>query len=227
MYIIFEMNSNYSTPINTKCFIYVLSLENSKIYVGKTRSPIPEYRILDHFEKEGSAWTRLHPPIKIEQIIYNCDDFDEDKYTKEYMCKYGIDNVRGGSYCQIELDEDTKRQLTREIRNATDVCIKCGRKGHFMNQCFAKKDVDGNPITEPERVERVERIERVEMSERKQEGFFGVVRNLIDSFIEASNYGSLEDENRERREVTCYRCGRRGHISPQCYAKTHSNGRRL
>jgi len=84
--------------------IYTLELENNKYYVGK--SCVSKQRILKHFQEEGSEWTKLYKPIKIIEIIPDCDNYDEDKYTKIYMDKYGINNVRGGSYVQIELNED-------------------------------------------------------------------------------------------------------------------------
>jgi hypothetical protein len=85
-------------------YIYVLKLENNKYYIGKTETP--KFRIENHFSSNGSEWTKLYKPIKIIEIIPDCDNYDEDKYTKIYMDKYGINNVRGGSYVQIELNED-------------------------------------------------------------------------------------------------------------------------
>jgi len=77
-------------------FVYIMQLEQGKYYVGKTNNP---YRCLEsHFHSCCSVWTALYRPIQIIQVIPDCDDADEEKYTKMYMDKYGIDNVRGGSY---------------------------------------------------------------------------------------------------------------------------------
>ena len=58
--------------------------------------------------------------------------------TKEYMEKYGIDNVRGGAYTQVDLPDDSREVLQREIRGVGDVCFKCNRSGHWANQCYAR-----------------------------------------------------------------------------------------
>ena len=58
-----------------------------------------------HFNGRGSEWTQRYKPISEVDRLSGCDPFDEDKYTLQYMLKYGITNVRGGSYSQIELDE--------------------------------------------------------------------------------------------------------------------------
>ena len=78
--------------------IYTLRLEQNKYSIGKTNNP--EFRIDNHFNSNGSAWTKKYKPIEILKIIKNCDDFDEDIYTLKYMSKYGINNVRGGSFCK-------------------------------------------------------------------------------------------------------------------------------
>ena len=74
-------------------YIYVLKLIKGKYYVGKTSNP--RFRLDNHFNKNGSEWTRVYKPINIHQIIPDCDDYDEDKYTIKTMEKYGINNVRG------------------------------------------------------------------------------------------------------------------------------------
>jgi len=72
-------------------FIYALKLEQGKYYIGKTNSP--GFRIDQHFQSGGSTWTRKYNPISVLEIINNCDDYDEDKYTRIYMDKYGIEFV--------------------------------------------------------------------------------------------------------------------------------------
>ena len=122
------------TTSNDDWTIYVLKCKQRKWYVGKTRKL--RGRVLQHFCSNGSAWTRKYPPIKVHGKGYrNCTARDEDKYTKEMMDKYGIDNVRGGSYCQIELDEHQRETLRREEIATHDKCHNCGKSGHFAAQC--------------------------------------------------------------------------------------------
>lgn len=114
-------------------YIYILLLEQKKYYVGKTSNP--EFRISRHFALDGSAWTKIHRPVKILEVIPDCDAFDEDKYTKICMSKYGIDNVRGGSFCQLKFDDSTRQLLERMLHSATDKCYTCGETDHFVTNC--------------------------------------------------------------------------------------------
>lgn len=113
--------------------IYILKLKNNKYYIGKSNNV--EKRYNDHVNGIGSTWTTLNKPIKIIKTIPNCNNFDEDKYTKEYMSKYGINNVRGGTYTKEILDNNTIKLLETEIRGSNDLCYKCGSKSHFAKDC--------------------------------------------------------------------------------------------
>jgi len=119
--------------------IYILRLKGGKYYVGKSDNPLQRYQ--EHLEGCGSTWTCNHKPVDVVKVIPNASPFDEDKYVKEYMAKYGIDNVRGGSYSQIHLNEEQIIAIEREIRGATDTCMRCGREGHFAHDCYARTDV--------------------------------------------------------------------------------------
>jgi len=128
----------------SKTNIYILKLISNKFYVGKSQNPIK--RFLEHINGKGSTWTTKYKPKEIFKIIPNASPFDEDRYVKEYMNEYGIENVRGGSYVKEVLDDIEKYTIKKEIRIATNCCLKCGRKGHFVKNCFANTDVDGEKI---------------------------------------------------------------------------------
>lgn len=127
--------------------IYVLKLANAKWYVGKTDDVAKRYQ---QHVNGTTAWTRNYPPISIKETRELTSPFDEDKVTKEYMSKYGIANVRGGSYCNVVLDETQIDTLQREIWSAFDQCARCGRTGHFQDKCYAVRNVFGAFIDDEE-----------------------------------------------------------------------------
>ncbi len=114
--------------------IYVLQLEKNKYYVGKTNNV--SQRLLSHYQSTGSSWTTKYKPIELYEMVDTYDDYDEDKYTLKYMKKYGIENVRGGSFTQIELSENQINTLQQMIKVQNNQCYKCDSKDHFMNNCI-------------------------------------------------------------------------------------------
>jgi hypothetical protein len=83
----------------------------------------------------------MYRPVSVERIIESQTSVDEDNYTKEYMKKYGVDKVRGGSYANMILTDEQEATLKREFRGADDRCQRCGRTGHFIGTCYAKTEI--------------------------------------------------------------------------------------
>jgi len=116
--------------------IYILKLSNNKYYVGKTYNIFIRYK--QHLNGNGSFWTKKYKPLYIDKLIEDCDDYDEDKMVKIYMNKYGIDNVRGGTYIQEKLTNNTKKFIISELRMANNLCLCCGANDHFAKTCIYK-----------------------------------------------------------------------------------------
>lgn len=182
--------------------VYILQLEHNKYYVGWTQR-VNGDRFEEHFNGEGSEWTKKYKPIQVIKWI-NGTKQDEDRITLELMKDLGWYNVRGGKWCKVEMTEPPKElKLTSSKVNAiitrvttkqklkckTDLekkrsCDRCGRHGHCAENCYAKTDADGYDIEE---------------------------------FDDSEDSEDSDDES-------CYRCGRIGHYAKNCYARTDIDG---
>jgi predicted GIY-YIG superfamily endonuclease len=123
-------NTYTSNDIN----IYVLECSDNKYYIGKTSLSI-DIRFSQHLTDDNCAFTTKYKPIKILETIKTDDSLDEDKITKKYMIQYGIENVRGGSYTKLKLDDWMIKSLEHEFKSSQDICYKCNTKGHFTKDC--------------------------------------------------------------------------------------------
>jgi predicted GIY-YIG superfamily endonuclease len=123
--------------------IYVIRLENNKYYIGKTNNI--ERRFIEHCSS-NNKWLKMYKPIEVIETYHIESIFSEDLYVKEYMNKYGINNVRGGTYSTFDLSEDIIELLNREIIHATDKCFKCGSIDHYSNECSKIKTLTSLPL---------------------------------------------------------------------------------
>ncbi len=115
--------------------IYALLLFSNKYYIGKTNRNTIQLRFNQHKNKIGSEWTKLYEPIEIIESYETENQFEEDILTKKYMLKYGIENVRGGSYSNITLFDWQIKSLENEFLSVQDACFYCSEIGHFSKDC--------------------------------------------------------------------------------------------
>ena len=215
--------------------IYVLQLEGGKWYVGKTDNP--GMRLEDHKQGHGSQWTRKYNPVKVKKIVPDCDEYDEDKYTLKYMKKHGMENVRGGSFCQMNLDAESKKTIARMNKGAGDECYKCGEGGHFANQCHYKQQKTRiskcSVCTLPEGT-----CKHTQLSEELSNtaGYSGWecdnCGKEFDSLKGATYHQNFyckkqKSYSPENSDNSCFRCGRLGHYVDSCYATYHNDGYKI
>lgn len=86
--------------------VYIHSLEDNKYFVGTTTNPDVKIGNTLCGSCMESEFVRLYKPVHIIDIIEDCDKYDFDKCVISTMKKYGISNVRGGDYINLELSKD-------------------------------------------------------------------------------------------------------------------------
>ena len=146
------MSGNGPREPVSKGQVYVLKLRGGKWYVGYTERAIK--RVLQHAQKKGAKWTKKYAPV--EPIPYSMSEpihteKDEDRITLKLMAEHGIRNVRGGSWCMVDMKAYTVRELKGLIPKSTwkkgSRCNRCGRDSHDRSRCYAVTTVDGVTIT--------------------------------------------------------------------------------
>lgn len=193
--------------------IYILKLEKNKYYVGKTNNL--EKRKEDHMNGTASLWTKKYKPLSVEKIIPNASPYDEDKYTIEYMNKYGIDNVRGGIYVTEDLDELQRYTIQKSIWGANDCCTKCGVKGHFIKDCNGSENIYEEYIYE----DFIE-IWQCDYCNKEYEDVFECEKH--------ENYCKNKQTIINKQTITnnkCFQCGKSGHYANECPNKEKFNCR--
>ncbi len=161
------------------------------------------------------------------------------------MDKYGIDNVRGGSYVSIKLDQATINVLQKMNNTIKDTCFNCHKVGHYAQYCPTKKgrkekkkekELDGlficgicnTQFTSSKLFNnhkcKTGLFDDFE-SESESESEIGCFKCGRDSHYASECYAKTPKKNyyktKQSKSPTCYRCGRVGHYSSECYAKTH------
>lgn len=151
------------------------------------------------------------------ELIPDCDDFDEDKHTIKYMKKHGVDNVRGGSFCQLVLSDEIVNTVNQMIKGGSNACYTCGECGHYTKTC--KK--------------RVVKKESATLSNEKCKcptSWFSPHRKITCALnvIKTCFQETIEEKDKDMKPVDrASACSKSKYQVEKCYASTHMDGTRL
>ena len=119
-----------------------------------------------------------------EMLLANCEDKSSFKSSNHYNAmKFNESPVKY---------KGVKQKVTNDQKE--DICHRCGRTGHWVKDCYAKLDVEGNAIASPTKP---------------------TPNPIYDSPMKNSN--AIDEDS-------CRRCGRKGHWIKDCFAKIDQNG---
>ncbi|KAJ3316934.1 hypothetical protein HDV06_002537 [Boothiomyces sp. JEL0866] len=235
--------------------IYVLLLENDKIYVGYTSRPINE-RFVEHFNYSGSKWTTLHRPLQVLEV-HPGDLKDENAMTLKMMVKYGWWNVRGGSWSQVEINtcppallELQQLKLPKAIPNGknqkkpqskSSQSPKVTNKVEELSESLIPdKPSKRNVKKSQSKIPRKKECSRCGRDSHTLDECFAKtnidgtnleivesISNIIESVGKIFGLNLTTSESVQFDKDACFRCGRKSHLARNCYAKKDINGKDL
>ena len=159
---------------------------------------------------------------------------NEDDKTIEMIIKHGIENVRGGKYCKMKLDDLDMQMIHRDTCQKTNTCFHCGLQGHFISQC-PNKNKKEKEKTSIKRIIKKKcafcgRLNHTSNNCFAQTDIYGVPvgSNEYSSeeyeYIETVVSPKKKKTKEKRKKIQCQRCGRTTHDVNSCYAKVDVDG---
>lgn len=104
-----DSSSATATANDDEKSVYILQLEDGKLYVGATGQL--DSRFEDHRSGHGAKWTQEHPVKRVLKVIHDVTNWKEveKELTIRMMKIHGWENVRGGPWTQRDLDSPPRR----------------------------------------------------------------------------------------------------------------------
>ena len=206
--------------------VYVLPLQQSKFYVGKTKECNFEARMQQHQDGQGhggAAFTSRFKPIRQPEIKSRHPDEQsasaaELQTTLELMRQKGIDSVRGAQWSRVEMTPAMKADIQSQIDHTYDQCYKCHQTGHSAAQCLVAAALP--PAAAP----------RAPAASAMQQFAPRCFRCHRSSHVMQDCSASTDAEGRQLPQGVhrcCFRCGRTSHYANDCFAKRDMFGNQL
>jgi hypothetical protein len=114
--------------------ICCILLEHDKYFIIRLND-LNELTYFINVTSKKINWLVNHPYKRIVGIKKRCSWFDTDMYVIAAMSKFGIENVRGGSFVFSYIIPHHRGLLKKFIETAYDHCYICHKKGHFSHEC--------------------------------------------------------------------------------------------
>ena len=134
--------------------IYVLKLRQRKYYVGKTDHTLQRFN--QHMRKNGAKWTKKYPVVDLYDFHPRMKASDENRITREMMRKFGVANVRGGSWTKVNMTKSEIARLEAKLNQkksvSTKKCTRCGRDSHTKSKCYARTHKNGSRLRSKKKI---------------------------------------------------------------------------
>lgn len=101
---------------------FLFELEHGKFYVGASADPVKTFE--ECREGLGPAWTQIHRPVRIREVVGVAHVSHLDQQVRHWMLQYGVENVRGGSWTGVRLT-DRDRQVLCGALTQQRGCVVC------------------------------------------------------------------------------------------------------